>query len=168
MSQFWVFCETRVLLSQPTKTHPSVKKRNFPHLSRRLPYMGNRSNSAVLCNRSPIYGAARIKSLKLFFFCRKRGKSVGKACMGELPKLPRDWLSPCCFPRVVENKRVKNTIYGFFAWSTGEFEDLGIYRGHIWAGLIFTTAEPMRSPSLLQLNFLYQGFLECRTFPGSS
>ena len=53
--------------------------------------------------------------------------------MGELPKLPRDWLSPCCFPRVVENKRVKKTIYGRFVGSTGEFKQMYIYRGHIWA-----------------------------------
>ena len=88
--------------------------------------------------------------------------------MGELPKFPRDWLSPVLISRVVENKRVKNTIYGPFIRSIGEFRHLCIYRGHIWAGLVFTTVEPMKFPFLWQLDFLYQGFLEERISPDSS
>jgi len=85
--------------------------------------------------------------------------------MGELPKLPRAWLSPCCFPCVVENKRVPNTIYGCFVRSVGEFERLCIYRGHIWAGFVSTTAEPMKFPFLSQLDLPHQGFLEYKAFP---
>ena len=50
----------------------------------------------------------------------------------------------------------------------GEFGHLSIYRGHIWAGFVITSAESMKSPFLSQPDFLYQGFLEERISPDSS